>query len=78
VDRHGGLQIVAGCRLAGAINNSGKIVGTASNGNATICGENDFGRAGFAASINSAGDSVGFENPQPGTDAANAILFPSP
>src|ERR1700680_4892478 len=65
-----GMQPIAGCASAEAVNDAGQISGIATGLNATICGAADFGLPGAATAINEAGQAVGFSGP-------DAFLFPS-
>lgn len=70
-----GMQAVAGCASAEAINDSGQIAGIATNLDAAICGEQDFGMQGAAGAINNAGQAVGFSPPN--SNNTQAWLFPN-
>lgn len=57
----GTLEPVPGCQHALAVNSSGQIAGVSdTGGNATICGQPDFGVLGSATAINDAGVAVGY------------------
>jgi uncharacterized membrane protein len=70
----GALEPVAGCQYALAVNSSGQIAGVSdTGGNATICGQPDFGMLGSATAINDAGVAVGFV--QPSAVEADAMVW---
>lgn len=70
-----GMQVVAGCASAEAINDSGQVSGIATNLHATICGAADFGMVGAAIALNSLGQAVGFAGPDEAH--THAWFFPS-
>lgn len=54
-----GMRALSSCATASAVNESGQIGGSATNLDAAICGEKDFGMTGGVGALNSTGVAVG-------------------